>query len=100
FKTTRKSKKEKDISIVTLMISKGNENFVSEAADGSLIRNAKNFLENLVPHVQAHDLNLQIAEQETVVKKANKKMEALTEEGQDLSKKQKKIEDQIAENAK
>jgi hypothetical protein len=98
FKTDRKSKKEKGRTVVYLLISKGNENFVSEAADTALFANVKSFLNNLITDVAAADLEKQIADQEDVVKKANKKMSNLQDDGQDLAKKLQKIQQQIADN--
>jgi hypothetical protein len=98
FRTDKKNKKEKDKSVVYMLISKGNQNFVHEAAEPALFANAKTYLNNLVADVQANDLEKQIAGQEEIVKKANKKLSNLTDDGQDLVKKQNKIAQQIADN--
>jgi hypothetical protein len=98
FKTDRKSKKEKGRTVVYMLISKGSEVFISEAADTVLFANAKTFLNNLITDVAAADLEVQIAAQAEIVKKANKKLNNLTDDGQDLAKKQAKINQQIADN--
>ena len=56
FKVDRKSRKEKDVTTVTMLLSKGNENFITDTDDAQLINNAKSFLDNLIPNVQAFDL--------------------------------------------
>ena len=98
FKTDRKSKKEKGRTVIYLLISKGNEVFIAEAADAALFASAKNFLNNFVDNVAAADLEVQISTQQEVIKKASKKLNNLTDEGQDLLKKQAKINEQISDN--
>jgi len=97
-KTDRKSKKEKDKCVVCMLISKGNENFVNEAGDPELFANAKSFLDKTLNDVAAADLEKQISDQEEVVKKATKKLNGLSDDGNDLLKKKKKIEEEISNN--
>lgn len=98
FKIDRKSRKEKDVTSVTMLLSKGNETFVTEADDAQAIKNAKYFLDNLIPNVQAFDLQKQITDQEDVVKKTEKKYKNLLDDADDLQKRKRKIEQQIEEN--
>lgn len=98
FKTDKKSKKEKDRTVISLLISKGNEVFISEAADTALFTNIKTFMNNLIVDVAAADLENQISDQTDVVKKANKKLSGLVDDAADLAKKQKKIDQQIEDN--
>ena len=100
FKVDRKSKKQKDMSTVTMLVSTGNENFITEADDSQTINNAKYFLDNLIPSVQAFDLEQQIKEQEDAVKKAEKKYKNLLDDADDLQKRKRKIEEQISDNSK
>lgn len=100
FSVDKKSKREKDISKVTLMISKGFDSFITEKSDPGLVRNAKTYLDSLRNTVAVYDKGQQISEQEEVVKKAEKKMENLTEDAQDLQKKKKKLEKEIEDNIK
>lgn len=92
------SRKDKGTSTVTLMISKGFDNFVSDSSDAAVIANAKTYLNNLRDMVAAYDLELQIADQEDAIKKADKKYTNLVDEAADLQKKKRKLEDQITEN--
>jgi hypothetical protein len=94
----RVSRKDKGNSTVTLMISTGFDAFVSDSSDAAVINNAKTYLNNLRDMVAAYDLELQIAEQEDVIKKADKKYNGLVDDGTDLQKKKRKIEEQIVEN--
>jgi hypothetical protein len=100
FMVDKKSKRDKDNSIVTMMISKGYENFVTEEEDGELITNAKNYLDNLKLSVSAYDLEDQIKEQEVILRKNEKKASNLVEDGQSLENKFKKLQEQIADNKK
>ena len=100
FKTDKKSRKEKDATTVTLMISTGYEKFIGDTTNAPLIDSAKNYLNGLTDRVAAYDLDQQINEQDDAVKKALKKLTNLTETGQDLQKKKVKIENDIADNLK
>jgi hypothetical protein len=99
FYIDRLSRREKGSSTVTLMISKGYENFVTDSADAATIANAKQYLTTTLRDiVSAYDLELQIADQEDAIKKAEKKYNGLVDDGTDLQKKKRKIEEQIVEN--
>ncbi|HMX81557.1 MAG TPA: hypothetical protein PLG91_14645, partial [Ferruginibacter sp.] len=96
----KKSRKEKSSSHVTMMISTGFEEFVTEKSHPELVHNAKAYMDNLRHTVALYDHNVQIAEQEEAVRKVEKKMEDLAEEAQDLQKKMKKLEKEIDDNNK
>ena len=100
FAVDRKSKKEKDISQVTLMISKGFDSFVTEKSDPGLVKNAKTYLDSLRNSVAVYDLRQQILEQEETVKKIEKRVAGLTDDADDLQKKKKKLEKEIESNIK
>jgi hypothetical protein len=99
-KVERKSRKEKDITIVTMLVSKGYDNFISGAADASVMQNTMAYVNGLKPKLEKNSLELQIAAQEEILKKEEKKYNNLTEEAADLEKKRKKIEENIADNKK
>ena len=98
FKTDRKSRKEKDVSILTMMVSSGYDKFISESDNGELYNNMKTFLNNHTEQATAYDLELQVKEQEEATQKASKKYNNAVEDGQDLVKKKEKIEKEIVEN--
>lgn len=95
----RKSRKEKDESQVYLLIYKGDGNLFS-IMDESLKQNAKYFLNDLAPYVEAYNLEQEIKSQDEVVVKASKKQANLEDDLKDLEKKKKKLEDDIEENKK
>ena len=100
FSAEKKSRKEKDVSMVTMMVSKGNGNFVTEITDPTLIQNAKIYLNNLQTIIALYDLQKKISEQEAVVSNATKKAAGLNDDANDLQKKKKKIEKEIEDNIK
>ena len=100
FSADRKSRKEKEYSTLTLMIAKGFDSFVADSTDSRLMSNAKNYLDTIKVMIGAYDLEQQIIAQEDAIKKADKKYTNLIEDGQDLEKKRKNIENDIAENIK
>lgn len=100
FKVDRKSRKEKDISVVTMLISKGNETYLTEADDAQTIDNAKTFLNNLFVTAAAYSLDQEIAAQQETVNKAEKKYKGLVNDADDLQKRKRKIEQQIEDNNK
>ncbi len=91
---------EDDNAVVNMLISSGNENFVSDSSDVTTINNAKIFLDNLMPAVAAFDLQQQISAQQEALKKAERKYKNLQDDADDFQKKKKKIEQQIEDNQK
>ena len=100
FTADRKSRKEKENSTLTLMISKGFDAFVSDSSDARVMTNAKNYLDTIKNMIAAYDLEQQIVVQEDAVKKADKKYNNLIDDGASLEKKKKNIEKDIEDNKK
>jgi len=100
FKTERKSRREKDNTLLTMLIGNGYEKFIDEAAGSVVIGNAKKFLNNQAEAATAFDLEMQITDQEELSKKAEKKLATLIENAQDLQKKKEKLVAEIADNIK
>ena len=85
-KVERKSRKEADESIMYLVMLKDDKNAMGMMDAGDVGR-AKSFLNNLLPEVEAADLELQIIAQQEVVAKAEKKLRDLKEEQTSLERK-------------
>lgn len=100
FMADRKSRKEKENSTLTLMITKGFDSFVSDSTDARVMNNAKNYLDSIRNMIAAYDLEQQIIAQEDAVKKADKKYNNLVDDGVSLEKKKKNIEKDIEDNKK
>jgi len=98
-KVERKSKKEKDESIVYLLISRNDENIIARS-DALINSNTKTFLNNLSPDIEAYNLEVQIKDQQNTVEKAEKKLRNLQDDKESMQKKIKKLQDDLEENAK
>ena len=96
----KKSRKEKELSTVTMMISKGFDEFVSSNSDALVFGKAQTYLDSLRNMIAVYDLEVQITVQELEIKKAAKKSSDLEDEGKELEKKKKRLEDDIADNIK
>lgn len=95
----RKSRKDKDESIVYLLISRNDENIIARS-DALVNSNTKTFLNNLSPDVEAYNLEVQIKDQENTVEKAEKKFKNLQDDKESMEKKIKKLQDDLEENTK
>ena len=100
FMVEKKSRKDKDNSTVTMMVSKGYDEFLTEKNDGPVLEKARYFLDSLRNSVSRYDLEQQILVQEDEVKSADKKHTSLQDESKDLEKKKRKLEDEIRDNTK
>lgn len=100
FRVERKSRRDKGNAVVTMLVSRGDEIFVTNATDSPAINNAKRFLNNLLPDVAAYNLQQQVNDQQEAISKAEKKYKNLQDDADDLQKKKKRIEQQIEDNLK
>jgi len=57
-----------------------------------------NFMKSMLPSIDSYNLQVQINLQEDEVKKAEKKYQRIVDDGDDLDKKMKKIQENIQEN--
>ncbi|MHA4812549.1 hypothetical protein ACX0G9_30935 [Flavitalea flava] len=107
FKIDHKSRKEKDLTVITLLPAKKNENILSRSLTDSSkmdganrIEGAKRFLNELAPYVEAYHVNTQAKEQDEVLKKANKKMNGLMSDQADLEKRMRNLQTDLDLNKK
>jgi septal ring factor EnvC (AmiA/AmiB activator) len=98
-KVERKSRKEKDESVVYIVMNRAEENLIARS-DALINSNVKTFLNDMTPHVEAHNLEVEIKKQEETVTKAEKKLKNLVEDKETMEKKIKKLQDDLKENAK
>jgi len=99
FRVEKKSSDEKDVSTVTLLPTKKGEDIPSHSpSDNSKIESAKSFLNNMAPFVEAKYINLQVANQDKVLQKAQKKMSDLKSDSIDLEKKIRSINADLEQN--
>ena len=96
FMVDKKSKREKEITVITLVINATGE--VNTSSENSA--KAKLFLNELGTAIDAANVNAMYDEQEKVLAKAQKKYKNLQEDLESLEKKKRNIEEDIRKNAK
>jgi len=101
FTIDHKSRKEKDITLITIVPTKKNEDILARTqTDDPRIEKAKTFLDNMAPFIDAYQVQLQLNSQTEVVKKAEKKLNGLLSDENDLNKKIRRLQDDSAQNKK
>jgi hypothetical protein len=91
FKVVQKNQEEKNNSTVYLLVSSGNENFVSPNGDTTLWNSSQIFLNSFVDKTTAYSLEQHIKDQENKVKESQDKLGNLQKDEKDLA-------DKIARN--
>jgi len=87
FKIERKSKQEKNQSMMSMLVSKGYDNFVSATSDSATFMAASNFLNGFLANTASFSLQQQIEAQEKAVKNAEKKLEDYQDDDRSIQKK-------------
>jgi hypothetical protein len=85
-KVESKGRKNKDESVVSLILLKDGNN-AKAGFQAAEVERVKEFLKNLRPNVEAADLEIQIRNQEEAIAKSEKKLKNLKSEKEDLEKK-------------
>ena len=85
-KVERKSRKESDESVLYMIMMNGDKNTLS-ILDAAGVGNAKSFLNEMLPEVEAANLELQIRAQEETVAKSEKRLRDLKDEQSNLERK-------------
>lgn len=96
-KVEKKSKKEKEVSLVHFFVSKPNDNATPAALAGGMLV-AEGFYGQVSAHADASKLEKDIAEQEEATKKAQKKLDDLVKDQGSLEKKIKSLQNDLEEN--
>ena len=95
FKVERKGRKEKDITLLSAII---NENDVNVTADNS--EKLKSFLTELIPSIEATNVDFMVNEQFAAVVKSQKKLKNLQNDQNSMERKVRNLQDDIKKNAK
>ena len=98
FKVERKSRKQADQSIIYLLLSKGNDSFISSNDDEDTYTAAKRFLNGFVEQSAEYKLDLDIKNQEDIVKEAEKKMNKLKDQEKSLNRKIEELQNDLKKN--
>ena len=94
------SKRKGKESIVYMVILGKDGANAKSVFESSNVNNAKSFLNNLQPMVEAANLELQIKDQEEILAKAQKKLRDLKDDRDNMEKKIKKLQDDLKDNEK
>ncbi|MBZ5858494.1 hypothetical protein [Flavihumibacter profundi] len=99
-KSERKSRREKESSVVYIVLAKPNEVLSSGgAADKSSVNDGKEFLNDFTPYLEDFNLGLEIAAQEDIIKKLEKKQTTLLSDSTDLNNRKLQLDQKILENS-
>jgi len=97
FKVERKSRQEKDISVVSLLLTTPNEGAAQDLHPLQM-EQAKAYLNDLAPAIEAYQLELQIKEQNANLIRAEAKYKGFTDDGAVLERKRVELEKKRADN--
>jgi hypothetical protein len=98
-KTDYKSRKEKDITVLYLVVAKNGEDVKARvSADNSSIAGGTAFLNEMSPSIESYNLEVMVKDQEDLVKKNQKKYDNLVDDQKDYEKKIKNLQDKIENN--
>lgn len=92
-------KKDKNNSTITLLLANDFDRFYHHQHHAALFARVQEFVNGFVAPVKAADLEMQIAEQQKVWDKQDKRVKKLLDEAADLEKQKKKLEEKITSNA-
>jgi hypothetical protein len=98
FKVNRKSRKEEDQSYISMLVSRGEDRFVSSESDPLVFESASSFLNGFTSHSASYKLNVDIQSQQSSVKLAEAKYARLQQQDSTLTKKIKELEETLKNN--
>ena len=97
FKVDQKSRRQKDESIIYLLVSNGDEKFVNDS-DANTFNVAQKLMNDFVAKSAAYKLSLDIKAQENEIKDAEKKLANQKDTEKELSKKIDKLQEELKRN--
>ncbi len=86
-------------STVILLVSKGYDNYVSEASDSMISARLKAFLNSLLPDIKAVQIQSDIVAQEEAIRRAERAYKDADEDGNKLAREKERLEQQQSANA-
>jgi hypothetical protein len=98
FKTEHKSKKEKEVTVVSLLLMPIESQTNTANLHYLTMDDAKDYLNDLATAIDGYNLELTIKDQNDVIIKAEAKYKSLANEGENLENKRTSIEKKIADN--
>jgi hypothetical protein len=101
FKADLASRKEKDMTVLSLIPAKRNQDFMARTlSDSGMLEKARLFLDSLAPFMAAYNTRLQLSSQQEILGKAQKKMNSLRSDSSDLQKKIRNLQSDLDQNQK
>lgn len=98
FKVDRKSKKEKEQSYIYMMVSKGDEQFISSETEPSVFSSSTRFLNSFTEYGASYKMDVDIQNQDEAVQAAQKKYTRLRDDEADYVKKIADLESKLKNN--
>jgi hypothetical protein len=98
FKVDRKSKKEKEQSYIYMMVSKGDEQFISSETEPSIFSSSTRFLNGFTEYGASYKMDVDIQNQDETVQAAQKKYTRLRDDEADYVKKIADLESKLKNN--
>lgn len=98
FKVDRRGSKKDNQSVMYMLTSKGNENFINDMTDAATYAAAQKFLNGFTNETASYKHTLDIQSQEEAVKKAEKRLQELQGDEQELNKKLTKLQEDLRKN--
>ena len=98
FKVDRKSRKESSQSYIYMMVSKGDEQFISSETDTAIYSSSTNFLNRFAEYGASYKLDVDIQNQDEAVQAAQKKYTRLRDDEADYTKKIADLESKLKNN--
>jgi hypothetical protein len=96
-KVERKSRKDKDESVVYLIMNRAEENIMARS-DAFVNSNMKTFMNGMSPEMEAFNLEREIQGQDVLVTKAEKKLKNLKDDQESLETKIRKLQENLKDN--
>ncbi len=101
FKADAASRKEKDMTILSLIPAKRNQELTTRTlTDSAKLEKARLFLDSLAPFMTAYNTRLLLSSQQELVGKAQKKMNNLRSDSSDLQKRIRNLQADLDQNQK
>jgi hypothetical protein len=100
FKVERKSRKDKNASVITVFAVSPNENAATTTTDTDKLDDSKEVLLSLVPEIESKDVETNIANQEAQIRDAEKKLKRMQDDQAEYEAKIKTLQDKLEENRK
>ena len=98
FKTERKSRKEKEVTVISLLVKSRDLQNAADSLHHMDMEAAKIYLNNLAMAIDAYNLEVTIKEQNEAVTKAESKYKNLSSDGDELIKKRSELDKKIEDN--